>query len=121
MKTLVSMKTSALIHLVPRELVPDLHSAAQLGHHSVVTLHALARVGVVGQPAAELFVQGRVLEPRTLARGLDQRLFGAQCDVLHLAARHLHESSVHESSVHNQRRLTSTRCRTAPATPSPRP
>ena len=86
MKTLVSIKISALIHFFPGELAPDLQLAAQLLHDFVVTLHALARVGVVRKPAAELLVQSGVLGTRALTRSLDQTLPGTQGDIFHVLA-----------------------------------
>ena len=83
MKTLVSMKALALIHLFPAELAAHLKLAPQLRHHFVAAMQALLRLRVVGQPAPELLVERGVLGTRPLPGGLDEAFVGAEGDVFH--------------------------------------
>jgi hypothetical protein len=92
-KTLVSRKASALIHLFPRELAANVQPAPKRRHHLVIAMHARLRLGVVGQPLPELFVQGGVLGASSLTGGLNELLVSAEGDVLH-------GSSVHGIRVH---------------------
>src|SRR5512147_1002098 len=92
MKTFVSMKWSALIHLVASELAAHVHLATQPRHSLVVALEPLLSLSVVSEPAAELVVQGRVLTSRPFASRFDEVLVRAQRNVLHV--RSVHECRV---------------------------
>src|SRR5215208_5068735 len=83
MNRLVSIKHSALIHLVPRQLSSDAELTAQLPDRLHGPLGLLLAPRIISQPQPELLVQGRMLGPRPLARSLDQTLIGTQRDVLH--------------------------------------
>ena len=78
---------SALIRFFSSQLSPHVQSALQLAHDA----HGLGGPSfpayVVGQPQAELLVQGRVLAGCLLTRCLDQGAVGAQGDVPHVLTR----------------------------------
>jgi hypothetical protein len=70
MKRLVSMKHSALIHLIPCELASNPHLATQRADDLVIALQTLMVTHVFGQPVAEQLVQGSVLGPRAWAASI---------------------------------------------------
>src|SRR3989442_13969081 len=99
MNRLVSMKHSALIHFIPCELASDPHLATQRANDLVIALQAVLVARVIGEPMAELLVQGGVLGSRALAGSLDQLFIGTQRNVLHginLSIDCEHEYSVHD-------------------------
>ena len=82
---LVSMKCSALIHHIARQLRAEFHLAAQSFHGRFISLHAFLCLGVLGQPEPELFIQGRVFGACPRPGRFDQCFFSREGDILRAA------------------------------------